>query len=53
MTKELIKDIITIEKDCSSLGYISRRGYYFDIYLDDCQPICGDGIVTMDEDCDD
>ncbi|CAD8208731.1 unnamed protein product [Paramecium pentaurelia] len=51
--KELKTEIINIEWDCQRVGYISRRGYYYDIQQDDCQPICGDGIVTMDEDCDD
>ncbi|CAK68196.1 unnamed protein product (macronuclear) [Paramecium tetraurelia] len=45
--------IVTIEKDCQRIGYISRIGYYYDIQMDDCQPICGDGIVSMHEDCDD
>ncbi|CAD8130676.1 unnamed protein product [Paramecium sonneborni] len=35
-------------QDCQS-----NQGYYFDTLSDICQPICGDQIITLEEECDD
>ncbi|CAD8124659.1 unnamed protein product [Paramecium sonneborni] len=45
-----IEQYDTLKKiqDCQN-----SKGYYFDILSNDCQSICGDQIITLQEECDD
>ncbi|CAD8154633.1 unnamed protein product [Paramecium octaurelia] len=41
------------EKNFQDHCYECKQGYYFNEYLNTCESVCGDGIITHDEDCED
>ncbi|CAD8192351.1 unnamed protein product [Paramecium pentaurelia] len=54
-------DCINTSKNCITFDYEiyqlkvcnQSEGYYYNFTLKDCQSICGDGIITKQEQCDD